>query len=53
MNNKGGMGEFDIKSSTIDKSLDMAKEFLQRFVGPSVDEMGLLIWNICFLSEIL
>src|ERR1043165_3809210 len=37
------MSELDIKSSTIDKSLDAVKGFLQKLVGPSVDEMGLLL----------
>lgn len=40
--NADHMGEFNIKSSTLEKSLDLAKGFLQRLVGPSVDELGLL-----------
>jgi hypothetical protein len=36
------MGELNIKSSTIEKSLDLAKDFLQKIIGPSVDELGLL-----------
>lgn len=36
------MGELNLKSSTIEKSLDMAKDFLQKLIGPSVDELGLL-----------
>lgn len=36
------MGELNIKSSTIEKSLDLAKDFLQKLIGPSVDELGLL-----------
>lgn len=36
------MGELNIKSSTIEKSLDLAKDFLQKLVGPAVDEVGLL-----------
>lgn len=36
------MGELNIKSTTIEKSLDLIKDFLQKLVGPSVDEIGLL-----------
>ncbi|MFV9552578.1 Abi-alpha family protein [Algibacter sp. PT7-4] len=36
------MNEINIKSSTIEKSLELAKEFLGKLVGPSVEEMGLL-----------
>lgn len=36
------MGEINIKSSTVEKSLELAKDFLQKLVGPSVDELGLL-----------
>ena len=36
------MGELNLKSSTIEKSLDLAKDFLQKLIGPSVDELGLL-----------
>ena len=36
------MSELNIKSTTIDKSLDMAKGFLQKLIGPSIDELGLL-----------
>ncbi|MBL0308946.1 MAG: DUF4393 domain-containing protein [Bacteroidetes bacterium] len=36
------MGELNIKSSTIEKSLDLAKDFLQKLIGHSVDELGLL-----------
>lgn len=36
------MNEINIKSSTIEKSLELAKEFLSKLVGPSVEEMGLL-----------
>jgi hypothetical protein len=37
------MGDLNIKSSTIEKSLDLAKGFLQTLVGPSVEELGLLL----------
>ena len=30
------MPEFDIKSSTVEKGLDLAKGFLQQLVGPSL-----------------
>lgn len=46
------MTDIDIKSSTIDKSLELAKNFLQKLIGPSVDELGLLfsdnikIWRL-------
>ena len=36
------MTELNIKSSTIEKSVDLAKNFLQNLIGPSVDELGLL-----------
>lgn len=36
------MNEINIKSTTIEKSLELAKEFLGKLVGPSVEEMGLL-----------
>src|SRR5690242_407264 len=36
------MGELNIKSSTIEKSLDLAKDFLKKLVGPTVDEIGFL-----------
>ena len=34
------MKEIDLKSSTIDKALDLAKDFLQTLIGPSVGELG-------------
>lgn len=34
--------EFNIKSSTIEKGLDLAKEFLGKLIGPTVEELGLL-----------
>lgn len=37
------MGEFDIKSSTLDKGLEVAKNFIDKLVMPSVEEPGLLI----------
>jgi hypothetical protein len=36
------MGDINIKFSTIEKSLDLVKGFLQKLVGPTIDEMGLL-----------
>lgn len=36
------MAELNIKSSTVEKGLDLAKDFLQKLIGHSVDEMGLL-----------
>jgi len=36
-------GKIDISSSTIDKGLDVAKEFLQKLIGPSLEEVGLLL----------
>lgn len=36
------MKEINIKSSTIEKSLDLAKDFLQKLIGAPVDELGLL-----------
>ncbi|MCW3102426.1 MAG: hypothetical protein JWO09_866 [Bacteroidetes bacterium] len=36
------MAQLNIKSSTIDKSLETATGFLKKLVGPSVEEMGLL-----------
>jgi hypothetical protein len=37
------MKELNIKSSTVEKSLDLAKGFLQKLIGPSVDEVGLML----------
>jgi len=37
------MSEFNLKSSTIEKGIDLAKSFLERLVGPSVDEVGQLL----------
>ena len=37
------MSDLNIKSSTIEKSLDLVKGFLQKLIGPSIDELGLLI----------
>jgi hypothetical protein len=34
------MKEINLKSSTIEKSLDLAKDFLQTLIGPSVGELG-------------
>ena len=34
------MGEINIKSSTIEKGLDLAKEFIQSVMKPSLDEVG-------------
>ncbi|WP_295790635.1 Abi-alpha family protein [Mucilaginibacter sp.] len=34
------MSPIDIKSSTIDKSLDLIKSFVQKLIGPAVDEIG-------------
>jgi len=36
-------GKIDISSTTIEKGLDVAKEFLQKLVGPSLEEAGLLL----------
>ena len=42
--------EINIKSSTIEKALELAKEFLGKLIGPTVEEIGLLISdNIKFL----
>jgi hypothetical protein len=35
--------ELNIKSSTIEKGLDLAKEFLSKLISPTIDEVGLLI----------
>lgn len=44
------MSEFNIKSSTIEKGLELAKEFLGKLISPTVEETGLLIAdNIKFL----
>lgn len=40
----------EIKSSTIEKGLELAKEFLGKLVSPTVEEIGLLIAdNVKFL----
>lgn len=42
--------EINIKSTTIEKGLELAKDFLGRLINPTVEEMGLLISdNIKFL----
>lgn len=46
------MGDLNIKSTTIEKGLDLAKDFLSKLLGQSVEEMGLLfadkvkIWRL-------
>lgn len=35
--------QLNIKSSTIEKGLDLAKEFLGKLISPTVEEVGLLI----------
>src|SRR5205814_10515227 len=35
--------EINIKSSTIDKGLELAKEFLGKLISPTIEEVGLLI----------
>lgn len=37
------MSEINIKSSTIEKGLDLAKGLLEKVVGPTFDELGLLM----------
>jgi hypothetical protein len=37
------MKEIDIKSSTIEKGMELAADFANRLIGPSVDEVGLLL----------
>ena len=34
--------ELNIKSTTIEKGLDLAKEFLGKLIGPTIEEIGLL-----------
>ncbi len=34
------MGEFNIKSTTIEKGLDLVKDFLEKAIGPTVEEFG-------------
>src|SRR5829696_7046169 len=42
--------ELNIKSSTIEKGLELAKEFLGKLISPTIEETGLLISdNIKFL----
>jgi hypothetical protein len=42
--------ELNIKSSTIEKGLELAKEFLGKLISPTVEEVGLLISeNVKFL----
>jgi hypothetical protein len=35
--------KIDISSKTVEKSLDVAKDFLQKLIGPSIEEAGLLM----------
>jgi hypothetical protein len=39
--NKLEMSDLNIKSSTIEKGLDLLKGFLEKAIGPSVEELGL------------
>jgi hypothetical protein len=42
--------EINIKSSTIEKGLELAKEFLGKLIGPTIEEIGLLVGdNIKYL----
>ena len=42
--------EFNIKSSTVEKGLEIAKEFIGKLVGPSIEELGLFLSdNVKFL----
>ncbi|GAB3772567.1 hypothetical protein GCM10028818_12920 [Spirosoma horti] len=43
MQEKQGLTKVDISSTAIEKGLDIAKEFLQKLVQPSVEELGLLV----------
>lgn len=36
-------GKFDVKSSTIEKGLEIAKDFVDKLVMPSIEETGLLV----------
>lgn len=37
------MSEMDIKSSTADKALDIAKDFIDKLISPSAEALGILI----------
>ncbi|AZA60206.1 Abi-alpha family protein [Chryseobacterium indoltheticum] len=37
------MGEFDLKSSTLDKGLEIAKDFVDKLIMPTVEETGLFL----------
>jgi hypothetical protein len=37
------MSDLNVRSSTVEKGLDLAKEFLGKLIGPAVEEVGLLI----------
>lgn len=37
------MGDYDFKSSTIDKGLEIAKDFVDKLIMPSVEETGLFL----------
>jgi len=37
------MGEFDVKSSTLDKGLEIAKDFVDKLIMPTVEETGLFL----------
>jgi hypothetical protein len=46
----GNKNELNIKSSTVEKGLELAKDFLGKLISPTVEEVGLLISdNIKFL----
>lgn len=37
------MGKIDISSTAVEKGIDLVKDFLERLVGSSIEEAGLLI----------
>lgn len=52
--------DLNIKSSTIEKGLELAKDFLDKLIMPAVEETGLLIkekvtfclgWERCFFKK--
>ena len=38
-----GNKQINIKSSTIEKGLELAKDFVGKLIGPTIEELGLLI----------
>ena len=43
--------KFDITSTVLEKSIDMAKQFLDKLVSPAIEEAGLLVRDSVALGK--